>query len=201
MYIKQWIALGGLTAVLGLSGCQSISSTTEKVSNQVTGLFSGQDKTPKIDKDGVVDISKKTLEQLEKFTASMPTQQWVYIENEQLGRYQLKNKAHDGVILTLALQCKISGQRPTFSLNSAEGKPLLKAYDPNAGQIQFLLDNQNYGNPFNLHTDEPLKRFQTAITQAKVIKIFNASRLYSFQNGNAKLLSKPVSCQDSGASG
>lgn len=201
MYIKPWITLGGLAAVLGLGGCQTLSNTTEKVSDQVTGLFSAKDKAPKIDKDGVVDISKKTLEQLEKFTASMPTQQWVYIENEQLGRYQLKNKAQDGVILTLALHCKISSQRPTFSLSNAEGKPLLKAYDPNAGQIQFLLDNQNYGNPFNVHTDELLKRFQAAIAQAKVIKIFNASRLYTFQNGNADLLSKPVSCQESGASG
>ncbi|MDV4314147.1 hypothetical protein MY149_15405 [Acinetobacter indicus] len=59
MYIKPWIALGGLAAVLGLGGCQTLSNTTEKVSDQVTGLFSAKDKAPKIDKDGVVDISKK----------------------------------------------------------------------------------------------------------------------------------------------
>lgn len=59
MYIKPWITLGGLAAVLGLGGCQTLSNTTEKVSDQVTGLFSSKDKAPKIDKDGVVDISKK----------------------------------------------------------------------------------------------------------------------------------------------
>ncbi|ESK47067.1 hypothetical protein P253_02622 [Acinetobacter indicus CIP 110367] len=46
MYIKPWITLGGLAAVLGLGGCQTLSNTTEKVSDQVTGLFSSKDKAP-----------------------------------------------------------------------------------------------------------------------------------------------------------
>ena len=39
-----------------------------------------------------------------------------------------------------------------------------------------------------------LDAFKVALMKAKVVKVFNASKLYTFENAKAELLDKPVSC-------
>ena len=131
-----------------------------------------------------------------QLSANLPLNQWVYLENEKQGIYQLQNKSTEGFVLSLRLNCKISSHPPTFELQDAQGKRILYGYDKEAGQIQFLLDNKNYGNPFDPFQRQSLSRFQQQLASAKVIKLFHASKLYRFQNQNAELLSKPVSCRE-----
>lgn len=168
-----------------------VSKTTGKVKSMV-GL--GEPKVPEIDNKGVVDVSKATLEKLEQMTLNMPVGQWVYIENDLQGIYNLQNKSTDGNMLFFRLTCKIPSQKTGFSIQDKDGKDLLKAHDPQAGQIQFLVDNQNFGNPFDLVNAKKMPAFKTALKKGKVIKIFNNSKLYIFNNGHAELLSKPVTC-------
>jgi hypothetical protein len=90
----------------------------------------------------------------------------------------------------------VTSQKPTFSIENRDGQVILKAYDEEqAGQIQFLLDNKNYGNIFGLGQAKQLAAFKTQVLHAKVIKIYNQGKLYSFNNHKAELLSKPVSCK------
>jgi hypothetical protein len=187
-----------ISTVVLCTGCQTakkvssgVSKTTEKVKSLV-GL--GEAKVPEVDKQGVVDVSKATLEKLEQMKLNMPTGQWVYIENDLQGIYTLQNKSTDGNVLYLRLNCKIPSQKSGFSIEDKDGKELLKAHDPQSGQVQFLIDNKNYGNPFDLVNAKKMPTFQTTLSKAKVIKIFNNSKLYTFNNGHAELLSKPVSC-------
>jgi hypothetical protein len=56
--------------------------------------------------------------------------------------YNLKNKAKTGDVLSLKLNCNVASQKPTFSIENTDGQVLLKAYDEQAGQIQFLLDKK-----------------------------------------------------------
>ena len=181
-----------------LTGCESVSKTTSNVSHKALSLIglADSDKAPEIDKKGVVDISKTTLEQIEKLTQNMPTGQWVYVENDLQGIYNLQNKSKTGEMLILRLNCKNPAQRPGFIIQNKDGQEILKAHDPQAGAVQFLLDNKNYSNPFELANIRNLSQFKTAIQSAKVIKIFNASKLYSFENGQASLLTKPVTCKE-----
>ena len=51
--------------------------------------------------------------------------------------------------------------------------PVLMAYNV-AIHRQFLLDNKNYGNPFELVNLKNYPNFKTALKKAKTIKIFNA---------------------------
>ena len=182
-----------------MTGCQSISKTTSKVTDKalaMVGLGDKEMKAPEIDKQGVVDISKTTLEQIEQLTQNMPTGQWVYIENDLQGIYTLQNKAKDGHMLFLRLNCKNPAQRPGFMIQNKDGQDILKSHDPQAGTIQFLLDNKNYGNPFELINLKNYPNFKMAIQKAKTIKIFNASTLYTFQNDQADLLNKQVTCKE-----
>jgi len=78
------ISLLLLSTVIACTGCQTakkvssgVSKTTEKVKSMV-GL--GEAKVPEVDQQGVVDVSKATLEKLEQMKINMPTGQWVYIE-------------------------------------------------------------------------------------------------------------------------
>lgn len=180
------------TAIL-LSGCQTVSKTTTKMKDMV-GL--GEKKVPEIDQKGVVDVSKTTLEKIEQMTLNMPTGQWVYIENDLQGIYNLQNKAKTGEMLFFRLNCKIPSQKQSFTIQNKDGQDILKAHDPQAGSIQFLLDNKNFANPFDAVNAKKLEPFKTALKTAKVIKIFNASKLYTFQNGHVELLEKPVSCKE-----
>ena len=157
-----------------MTACQSISTAQTTVSDKITGLFGHNEKLPEIDPKGIVDISKATIEQYEQLSANLPLNQWVYLENEKQGIYQLQNKSTEGFVLSR----------------------ILYGYDKEAGQIQFLLDNKNYGNPFDPFQRQTLSRFQQQLASAKVIKLFHASKLYRFQNQNAELLSKPVSCRE-----
>ena len=186
-------------ATFSLSGCQTISETTSKVSNKalsMIGLAEKEVKVPEIDKKGVVDISKTTLEQIDKLTQNMPTGQWVYIENDLQGIYTLQNKSKDEHMLFMRLNCKNPAQRPGFIIQNKDGQEILKAHDPQAGTIQFLLDNKNYGNPFELVNLKNYPTFKTAIKKAKTIKIFNAAKLYTFENGQADQLDKQVTCKE-----
>ncbi|WP_445114602.1 hypothetical protein [Acinetobacter sp. WZC-1] len=181
-----------------MAGCQSSSKASSGITSKVAGLFglSGKDKVPEVDTKSIVDISKTTLEQLEKMTLNMPTGQWVYIENNLQGVYSLQNKSADGHMLFFRLNCKIPSQKPGFSIQNKDGQDILKAYDEQAGPVQFLLDNKNYGNPFDAVNPKKLQPFTTALKTASTLKIFNASRLYTFQNGHPELLDKPVSCRE-----
>lgn len=186
-----------LSTMLLFSGCQTVTSgvtkTTDKVKNLV-GL--GEPKAPEIDQQGVVDVSKATLEKLEQMTLNMPTGQWVYIENDLQGIYTLQNKSTDGNMLYFRLNCKIPSQQAGFTIQDKDGKDLLKAHDPQAGQIQFLVDNKNYGNPFDLINAKKMPLFKKALEKAKMIKIFNNSKLYTFENTHSELLNKPVTCRE-----
>lgn len=187
-----------LSTVIACTGCQTakkvsegMSKTTDKMKSLV-GL--GEAKVPEIDKKGVVDVSKATLEKLEQMKINMPTGQWVYIENDLQGIYTLQNKSADGHVLYLRLNCKISTQKTSFSIEDKDGKEILKAHDAQAGQVQFLIDNKNYGNPFDLANAKQMPNFKSALGKAKTIKIFNNAKLYIFANGKAELLDKPVTC-------
>ena len=179
-----------------LTACQSVSKAQNTVSHKITGLLGNHEKLPEIDQKGIVDISKATIEQYEQLSANLPLNQWVYLENENQGIYQLQNKSTEGFVLSLRLNCKSSSHPPTFELQDAQGKRILYGYDKAAGQIQFLLDNKNYGNPFDPFQHQTLSRFQQQLASAQVIKLFHAGKLYRFQNQNAALLSKPVSCRE-----
>ncbi|WP_180183484.1 hypothetical protein [Acinetobacter sp. YH01020] len=196
MHLPAIYTLPFILIISSLSACQTISKTSSTVSNKVMGML-GKEKAPEIDKKGTVDISKSTQQQLETLLTNMPKNQWVYIENDQQGTSTLKNKSADNFTLSLKLNCKISTQRPTFSISNADGQEILKAHDTNVGQIQILLDNKNFGNPFETAHQQKFQSFKTTIAQAKVIKVFNSSKLYTFQNNKAELLSKAVSCRDS----
>lgn len=189
-----------LSTMLLCAGCQTVqkvstgvTKTTDKVKNMV-GL--GETKVPEIDQQGVVDASKATLEKLEQMTLNMPIGQWVYIENDLQGIYTLQNKSTDGHMLYFRLNCKIPSQQSGFTIQDKEGKDLLKAHDPQTGPIQFLVDNKNYGNPFNLVNAKKMPVFKQALKAAKTIKIFNQSKLYTFENTHSELLDKPVSCRE-----
>lgn len=194
-YLKASCAILTMSTIFTLSGCQTISEKTAKVSEKARSLVGlGNKKIPEIDKKGVVDISKTTLEQIQKLTQNMPVAQWVYIENDLQGIYNLQNKSIDGHMLFMRLNCKNTSQKPGFSIQNTEGQEVLKSNDPQAGTIQVLLDNKNYSNPFDLVNAKKLDTFKTTLKKAKVIKIFSASKLYTFENGKAELLDKPVSC-------
>ncbi|WP_111895900.1 hypothetical protein [Acinetobacter sp. MB5] len=175
-----------------LTGCQTVSKATHKVGNMI-GL--SQEDVPQANKKGVVDVSDSNISQLEQLTENLPNDQWSYIENKKQDIYNLKNKTKTGDVLSLKLNCNVANQKPTFSIENSDGQVVLKAYDEQAGQIQFLLDNKNYGNIFGLGQAKQLAAFKTQVTQAKVIKIYNKGKLYSFNNHKAELLSKPVSCR------
>lgn len=193
------LLLGLISVVTAqLTACQSVSKAQNTVSDKITGLLGNHEKLPEIDQKGIVDISKATIEQYEQLSANLPLNQWVYLENEKQGIYQLQNKSTEGFVLSLRLNCKISSHPPTFELQDAQGKRILYGYDKEAGQIQFLLDNKNYGNPFDPFQRQSLSRFQQQLASAQVIKLFHAGKLYRFQNQNAELLSKPVSCRENG---
>lgn len=197
--LKNISLVFALGSAITLTGCQTISETSSKVSQKalsMIGLGVKEVKVPEIDKKGVVDISKTTLEQIEKLTQNMPTGQWVYIENDLQGIYTLQNKAKDGNMLFLRINCKNPAHRPGFMIQNKEGQEILKAHDPQAGAIQFLIDNKNYGNPFELVNLKNYPTFKTAIKNAKTIKIFNASKLYTFENGKADQLDKQVTCKE-----
>lgn len=197
--MKKRILLFTLSSSLLITGCQSISNTTSKVTHKalsMVGLVDKEVKVPEINPQGVVDISKTTLEQIEKLTQNMPTGQWVYIENDLQGIYTLQNKSKEGHMLFLRLNCKNPAQRPGFMIQNKDGQELLKAHDPQAGAVQFLLDNKNYGNPFELVNLKKYPTFKSAIKNAKVVKIYNAGTLYTFQNDQAQLLGKQVSCKE-----
>ena len=197
--LKASIKIMLVSCCITFAGCQSISETTSKVSDKalsMIGLGEKDLKVPEIDKQGVVDISKTTLEQIEKLTQNMPTGQWVYIENDLQGIYTLQNKAKDGNMLFLRLNCKNTAQKPGFVIQNQDGQDILKAYDAQAGTIQFLIDNKNYGNPFDLVNIKKIDSFKATVKKAKVIKIFNASKLYTFENAQADLLDKPVTCKE-----
>ena len=193
---KAPCALLLMTTLLSTTGCQSISDTSSKVSNKALSMIGlgDKEKVPEIDQKGVVDISKTTLEQIEKLTANMPTGQWVYIENDLQGIYNLQNKAKDGHMLLMRLNCKNSAQKSGPSIQNKDGQEILKSSDPQAGAIQVLLDNKNYSNPFDTVNLKKLDTFKAALKKAKVIKVFNASKRYTFENGKAELLDQPVSC-------
>lgn len=195
-YIQAPCALLLLTTLIASTGCQTIQETSSKVSQKALSMvgLGDKEKIPEIDKKGVVDISKTTLEQIEKLTLNMPTGQWVYIENDLQGIYNLQNKAKDGHMLLMRLNCKNATQKGGFSLQNKDGQEILKSNDPQVGAIQVLLDNKNYSNPFDTVNIKKLDTFKAAVKKAKVIKIFNASKLYIFENGKAELLDKPVSC-------
>ncbi len=195
MSLHYILPLSLIFTFAGLTGCQTLSKTSSTVSDKVMGML-GKEKAPEVNQKGTVDISKSTQQQLENLLANMPKNQWVYIENDQQGTSTLKNKSNDNFSLSLKLNCKIATQRPTFSLTNNDEQEILKAHDSAAGQIQILLDNKNYGNPFELTNSQKFQSFKTSLAQAKVIKIFNASKLYTFQNNKAELLTKPVSCRD-----
>ncbi|CAG2160601.1 unnamed protein product [Oppiella nova] len=89
----------------------------------------GEAKVPEVDQQGVVDVSKATLEKLEQMKINMPTGQWVYIENDLQGIYTLQNKSSDGNVLYLRLNCKIPSQKSGFAIEDKDGKELLKAHD------------------------------------------------------------------------
>ena len=90
----------------------------------------------------------------------------------------------------------MTSQKPTFSIENRDGQVILKAYDEEqAGQIQFLLDNKNYGNIFGSGQSKQLTAFKTQVLHAKIIKIYHQGKLYSFNNHKAELLTKPVSCK------
>lgn len=196
-YLKAHCAILALSTIFALSGCQTISEKTSKVSEKARSLVGlGDKKIPEIDKKGVVDISKTTLEQIQKLTQNMPVGQWVYIENDLQGIYNLQNKAIDGHMLFMRLNCKNTTQKSGFSIQNNEGQEVLKSNDPDpqAAAIQVLLDNKNYSNPFDMVNAKKLDTFKINLKKAKVIKIFSASKLYTFENGKAELLDKPVSC-------
>lgn len=193
---KAPYALFFVAALTSATGCQSISETSSKVSNKALSMIGlgDNEKVPEINQKGVVDISKTTLEQIEKLTTNMPTGQWVYIENDLQGIYNLQNKAKDGHMLFMRLNCKNTTQKSGFSIQNKDGQEILKSSDLQAGAIQVLLDNKNYSNPFDAVNLKNLNLFKVALKKAKVIKVFNASTLYTFENNKADLLDKPVSC-------
>ncbi|WP_322898862.1 hypothetical protein [Acinetobacter tianfuensis] len=176
-----------------LSACQSISKSAEHVSGKVLDVL-GLEKKPEIDAQSMLDLAKEAQQKYEQLRANLPKNQWVYLENPQLGTADLQNQSNDLNILSLHLNCKSAAQRASFTLTGRDGKIILKAYDDSAGQIQFLLDSKNFGNPFSLYSTQKLEDFKKALPAAKTIKIFNASKLYSFQNQRAELLFQPVSC-------
>ena len=98
-------------------------------------------------------------------------------------------------MLLLRLNCTLPSQKSGFILRNAEGQEILNADAKQAEPIQFLLDNQNFGNPFQLSHQQKMAAFKTTLHKAKAIKIFNAGKLYTFQNGHAELLTRPVSCK------
>ncbi len=104
-----------------MTACQSISTAQTTVSNKITGLFGHNEKLPEIDPKGIVDISKATIEQYEQLSANLPLNQWVYLENEKQGIYQLQNKSTEGFVLSLRLNCKISSHplRLSFKMRKA----------------------------------------------------------------------------------
>ena len=108
----------------------------------------------------------------------------------------LQNKSEDQSILSFGFNCQIDTQRPTFYLYNANGEQILTAYDEKLGQIQFLLDNKNYLNPFSRYSTQKLEIFKKELATAKIIKIYHAGHLYRFENQQAELLTKPVSCQE-----
>lgn len=192
-YFLKSICLG-LIPFICLTGCQTVSQATHKVGNMV-GL--SQEDVPQANKKGMLDVSDSNISQLEQLAENLPAEQWSYIENKKQGIYSLKNKSKTGDILSLKLNCNVASQKPTFSIENTDGQVLLKAYDQQAGQIQFLLDNKNYGNIFELGKAKQLAAFKNQVTHAKVIKIYNRGKLYSFSNNKAELLSKSVSCKAS----
>lgn len=187
-----FLSVCGFSLILLLTGCQSISKTTDKVGSWLGGKAS----VPEVNAKGIVDISKTTLNQLEQFSESMPKNQWVYMKNKKQDVYILQNKSDDQSILSFRFNCQISTQKPTFYLYNAKGEQILTAYDDKLGQIQFLLDNKNYLNPFNLYSTQKLETFKKDLATAKTIKIYHAGHLYRFENQHAELLTKPVSCQE-----
>lgn len=174
-----------------LNACQTLSKTKDKV-----GALLGDTDIPEIDKKGIVDLSRVNASQLEQFQQNMPKDQWIYSKDKKQDIYTLQNRSQNNFILSLRLKCQLANQQSGFTLYSPQNERILTAYDAKAGPFQFLLDDKNYGNPFNPYTNQPLNQFSKALNQAKVIKLYHAGTLYTFRNHHAELLSQPVSCHE-----
>ena len=174
-----------------LNACQTLSKTKDKV-----GTLLGDTDIPEIDKKGIVDLSKVNASQLDQFQQNMPKDQWIYSKNKKQDIYTLQNRSQNNFILSLRLNCQLANQQLGFTLYNAQNERILTAYDAKAGAFQFLLDDKNYGDPFNPYTTQPLDQFKNALNQAKVIKLYHAGTLYIFRNNHAELLKQPVSCHE-----
>lgn len=195
LFMKKFLNLLSFALVLifMLNACQTVKNTKDKV----TSVFDKSSQMPEMDDNGVVDVSKTTsIEQIEQFTATIPTGQWVYIENDLQGIYSLQNKSVDGSRLFIRLNCKSENQKTGFIIQNKASQDVLRSNDDKIGQIQILLDNKNFLNPFDGYNVKKIEVFKNALIKAKEIKIYNASTLYTFKNGNAELLNKPVTCKD-----
>lgn len=91
-------------------------------------------------------------------------------ENKTQDIYILQNKSDDQSILSFRFNCQLSNQKPTFYLYNAKGEQILSTYDDKLGQIQFLLDNKNYLNPFNLYSSQKLETFKKSSRQPRPSK-------------------------------
>ncbi len=183
-----------LALVSHLSACQSISKSASKTTNTFASWLGLKSKVPKIDAHGMVDMSKTSLEQMQELRQNMPADQWVYLENDLQGIYTLQNKSKDGYILSFKLNCKRENQKTGFNILDQSGQVILAVPASHNTTIQFLLDNKNYANPFIEINPKKLERFKADLKTTQVIKIFNSSKLYKFQNNKVQLLDKPVSC-------
>lgn len=193
MKLKLGSILIASLSLCGLSACQTVSKATTKAGSWI-GLGDSKTKVPEIDKEGVIDISETTFEQIQNLTLNMPKGQWLYIENEKQGVYALQNKSEDEFVLSFKLNCKIPSQQPTFDIQDKNGKIVLTGLDSQYGTIQFLLDNTNYGNPFIQIKSDKLDIFKAKLNTTQTIKIFNSGKLYTFANQKNELLDKLVTC-------
>jgi len=118
----------------------------------------------------------------------------IYTHFDLQGIYTLQNKSKDGYILSFKLNCKRENQKTGFNILDQSGQVILAVPASHNTTIQFLLDNKNYANPFIEINPKKLERFKADLKTTQVIKIFNSSKLYKFQNNKVQLLDKPVSC-------
>nr|WP_067060323.1 hypothetical protein [Mucilaginibacter sp. L294] len=165
--------------------------------------------------DHILQVPETLSEQqLSTFKKSLPKDGWFILHFKKDGD-RLLNYSNKNYEMSLWLHCTENG-KPGFLIEYSDtygdgnygGIDYISSNTKNGNRIQFLLDHQDYGDPF-AKGDDQLARFETALKKAHQLTLsvytneFNPqtgkdeeklNRSIDFKLEHSELLDKPVNC-------
>jgi len=142
---------------------------------------------------------------------------WVHFEYQK--KKYLLNFSNKNYILSFATNCKDKSQKPGFLIEYSNnyrdgnfgGIDFTSSNSNNFKKILFLIDDQEFENPFDNFDEDVFKNFKDALKNGKnlTIKFFNftlnpetgknqldLNREITFLLENGNLLDEPIDCKD-----